>query len=42
MVTAPDGEALCKAYREAGVNAKVVGKIVREARRLCDQETPLP
>ena len=34
VVTAPDGEALCKAYREAGVNAKVVGKIVREAREV--------
>lgn len=34
IVTAPDGEELCKAYHKAGVNATVVGKIVREAREV--------
>ncbi|HHX10316.1 MAG TPA: AIR synthase [Firmicutes bacterium] len=34
VVTAPDGEKLCKAYKEAGVNATVVGKIVPKAREV--------
>lgn len=34
VVTAPDGEELCEAYRKAGVNATVVGKIVPEGREV--------
>lgn len=34
VVTAPDGEEPCEAYRKAGVNATVVGKIVPEGREV--------
>lgn len=34
IVTAPDGERLCQAYRQSGINATVVGKICHESREV--------
>ncbi len=34
IVTTPYGERLCNAYQDAGINATVVGKIVRESREV--------
>ncbi len=42
VVTAPDGEELCEAYRKAGVNATVVGKIVPEGREVVQSGQRFP
>ncbi|MBE3519283.1 MAG: AIR synthase family protein [Firmicutes bacterium] len=39
IVTHPDGDSLVKAYRENGINAAVIGKIIADARRVVLRES---